>query len=133
MVLGFVTGMALAGLLLLSIGVTNFDRLLSGVGVRKGKPWMGQLAAVVCLSLAAEMEVIAVTLLVDLQVEGAKYVFEAKTVQRMELLVLSALKWKMNHVTLFSFLEVWFEQGVHLKFLNMCEIRFVLVITVLLC
>uniref|UniRef100_A0A7N0SYN4 Cyclin-like domain-containing protein n=1 Tax=Kalanchoe fedtschenkoi TaxID=63787 RepID=A0A7N0SYN4_KALFE len=114
------------------LGVTYFDRFLSGVEVRKGKPWMGQLAAVACLSLAAKMEEIAVPLLVDLQVEGANYVFEAKTVQRMELLVLSALKWKMNHVTPFSFLDHFIRRfglnKVHLKFLNMCETLFVSVI-----
>jgi cyclin D1/2/4, plant len=39
------------------------------------------------------------------QVCDAKYVFEAKTVQRMELLVLSTLKWRMQAVTPFSFLD----------------------------
>ncbi|KAH7855864.1 hypothetical protein Vadar_029836 [Vaccinium darrowii] len=40
-----------------------------------------------------------VPLLLELQVKESKYVFEAKTVERMELLVLSALEWKMNPVT----------------------------------
>ncbi|KAL9666274.1 hypothetical protein QQ045_000600 [Rhodiola kirilowii] len=88
-----------------ALSVGYFDRFLSGVEVSKEKPWMGQLVAVACLSLAAKMEGIDVPLLVNLQVEGAKYVFEGKTVQRMELLVLSGLKWKMNSVTPFSFLD----------------------------
>ena len=38
------------------------------------------------------------------QVGEAKYVFEARTIQRMELLVLSTLKWRMQAVTPFSFI-----------------------------
>ncbi|RWW21206.1 hypothetical protein GW17_00014648 [Ensete ventricosum] len=40
----------------------------------------------------------------DLAVGEAKYVFEARTIQRMELLVLSTLKWRMQAVTPFSFI-----------------------------
>lgn len=50
------------------MGVSYFDMFFSGVGVKKRKPWMGQLTAVACLSLAAKMEEVAVPLLVDLQV-----------------------------------------------------------------
>lgn len=39
------------------------------------------------------------------KVEEPPYVFEAKTIQRMEVLVLSTLKWKMNPVTPISFLD----------------------------
>lgn len=41
----------------------------------------------------------------ELQVEEPKFVFEAKTIQRMELLVLSRLKWKMQAITPFSFID----------------------------
>lgn len=37
--------------------------------------------------------------------EDSKYVFEAKTIKRMEILVLSTLEWKMNPVTPLSFLD----------------------------
>ncbi|PWA77098.1 CYCLIN D3,3 [Artemisia annua] len=39
------------------------------------------------------------------QVEGAKFVFESKTIIKMELLVLPALEWKMNLVTPISFIN----------------------------
>ena len=42
-------------------------------------------------------------LLLDLQVEEIKYVFEVKTFQMIELLVLSTLQWKVNSVTPTSF------------------------------
>uniref|UniRef100_A0A7N0TRR1 Uncharacterized protein n=1 Tax=Kalanchoe fedtschenkoi TaxID=63787 RepID=A0A7N0TRR1_KALFE len=119
------------------LGVTYFDWFFSGVGVRKGEPWMGQLEAVACLSLAAKMEGIAVPLLLYLQVEGTKHVFEEKCVQRMELLVLSALKWKMNHVTPCSFLDHFIRRfglnKVHLKFLIMCRTLFVSADSIFLC
>lgn len=87
------------------LAVNYFDRFVSSVELQREEPWMMQLAAVTCLSLAAKVEETRVPLLLDLQVEGAKHVFEAKIIQRMELLVLSTLKWKMNPVTPLSFID----------------------------
>lgn len=39
------------------------------------------------------------------QVGDAKYIFEAKTIQRMELLVLNTLKWRLQSVTPFSYID----------------------------
>nr|ACN31852.1 unknown [Zea mays] len=67
---------------------------------------MTQLLAVACVSLAAKMEETAVPQCLDLQEVGdARYVFEAKTVQRMELLVLTTLNWRMHAVTPFSYVD----------------------------
>ncbi|KAE8704148.1 Cyclin-D3-1 [Hibiscus syriacus] len=87
------------------LAVNYFDRLLFSFRFQSDKPWMTQLAAVACLSLAAKVEETQVPLLLDLQVEESKYVFEAKTIQRMEILVLSTLQWKMNPVTPIPFLD----------------------------
>ncbi|KAG6481562.1 cyclin-D3-2-like [Zingiber officinale] len=77
--------------------------------LRDNRPWMGRLAAVACLSLAAKVEEMCVPLLVDLQLldppEDGGFLFEPKTIQRMELLVLSALGWRMNPVTPLSFVH----------------------------
>ncbi|XP_022132464.1 cyclin-D3-3 [Momordica charantia] len=85
------------------LAVNYFDRFVSNVRFQRDKPWMTQLAAIACLSLAAKVEETQVPLLLDLQVVESKFVFEAKTVQRMELLVLSALQWKMHPITPISF------------------------------
>ncbi|KAE8718515.1 Detected protein of confused Function [Hibiscus syriacus] len=69
------------------LAVNYFDRFISSFKFQKDKPWMGQLAAVACLSLAGKVEELQVPLLLDLQVEEAEFVFDSKTVQRMELLV----------------------------------------------
>lgn len=108
------------------LAVNYFDRFISGFSFQKDKPWMSQLAAVACLSIAAKMEETQVPLLLDLQVADSRFVFEAKTIQRMELLVLSTLKWKMNLVTPLSFIDhimrrFGFMTNLHLGFLTNCE------------
>lgn len=39
-----------------------------------------------------------------LQIEGAKYIFEPRTIRRMELLVLGVLDWRLRSVTPLCFL-----------------------------
>lgn len=87
------------------LAVNYFDRFLFSFHFQNGKPWMTQLTAVACLSLAAKVEETQVPLLLDLQVEESRYLFEAKTIKRMEILVLSTLGWKMNPPTPLSFLD----------------------------
>ncbi|XP_074590862.1 cyclin-D1-1-like [Curcuma longa] len=67
--------------------------------------WALQLLSVACLSLAVKMEETLVPTLLDLQVEGAKFIFEPRTVLRMELLVLAALDWRLRAVTPFTFIN----------------------------
>lgn len=70
--------------------------------------------------------VICVVYLIFVKVEESKYLFEAKTVKRMEILVLSTLGWKMNPVTPLSFLD-YITRKLGLKgylcweFLRRCE------------
>ena len=40
-----------------------------------------------------------------MQAGESRYVFETKTIQRMELVVLNTLKWRMQSVTPFSFID----------------------------
>ncbi|XP_022766416.1 cyclin-D3-1-like [Durio zibethinus] len=87
------------------LSINYLDRFLSAYELPKGKAWMMQLLAVACLSLAAKMEETEVPLILDLQVGESKFVFEARTIQRMELLVLSTLSWRMQAITPFSFLD----------------------------
>ncbi|URE46005.1 cell division [Musa troglodytarum] len=86
------------------LSVNYLDRFFSSYEVPQGKAWMTQLLSMACLSLAAKVEETEVPLSLDLQVGEAKYVFEARTIQRMELLVLGTLKWRMQAVTPFSFI-----------------------------
>ncbi|CAM8904302.1 unnamed protein product [Rhodiola kirilowii] len=87
------------------LAVDYFDRFMFSHHRHLAPPWTVQLTAVACLSLAAKVEETQAFLVLDLQVEGAKFMFESKTVQRMELLVLSTLQWRMHPVTPFSFID----------------------------
>ncbi|TVU09880.1 hypothetical protein EJB05_43378 [Eragrostis curvula] len=87
------------------LAVNYLDRFLSLYQLPEDQAWTTQLLSVACLSLAAKMEETSVPLSLDLQVGDARYVFEAKTIQRMELLVLSTLKWRMQAVTPFSYID----------------------------
>ncbi|KAL5982360.1 hypothetical protein ACLOJK_016431 [Asimina triloba] len=87
------------------LSINYLDRFLAAYELPQGKAWTMQLLAIACLSLAAKMEETDVPLSLDLQVGESKFVFEARTIQRMELLVLSTLQWRMQAVTPFSFLD----------------------------
>ncbi|XP_027367190.1 cyclin-D3-1 [Abrus precatorius] len=109
-----------------TLAVSYLDKFLLSFHFQREKPWMIQLVAVTCISLAAKVEETQVPLLLDLQVQDSKYVFEAKTIQRMELLVLSTLKWKMHPVTPLSFLDhiirrLGLKNHLHWEFLRRCE------------
>ncbi|EEF52348.1 cyclin-D3-3 [Ricinus communis] len=109
------------------LAVNYLDRFLFSFHIQTEKPWMTQLAAVACLSLAAKVEETQVPLLLDLQVEDSKYVFEAKTIQRMEILVLSTLQWRMNPVTPLSFFDyvtrrLGLKNYICWEFLRRCEL-----------
>ncbi|KAJ9172083.1 hypothetical protein P3X46_015369 [Hevea brasiliensis] len=86
------------------LSVNYLDRFLYSRPLPQTSGWPMQLLSVACLSLAAKMEEALVPSLLDLQVEGAKYIFEPRTIRRMELLVLSVLDWRLRSVTPFSFL-----------------------------
>ncbi|GMI67221.1 CYCLIN D4;1 [Hibiscus trionum] len=93
------------GPMTLCLSINYLDRFLSMYGLPRDQTWTIQLLAVSCLSIAAKMEETMVPSSVNLQVGEPKFVFEAKTIQRMELLVLSTLKWRMQVLTPCSFIE----------------------------
>lgn len=117
------------------LAVNYLDRFLLSFSFQREKPWMTQLAAVACLSLAAKVEETDVPLLLDLQVEESRYVFEAKTIKRMEMLVLSNLQWRMNPVTPVSFLDHMIRRlgfkdySVCFEILRRCESLFLSIIS----
>ena len=59
-----------------------------------------------------------------LQIEGARPVFEGRDIQKMELLILSTLEWKMHPITPISFLHHLIKKlglNINLDFLRRCE------------
>ncbi|XP_022762375.1 cyclin-D2-1-like [Durio zibethinus] len=87
------------------LSVNYFDRFLSSHSLPEANGWLFQLLSVACLSLAAKMEEPEVPLLLDLQVFEPRFVFEPKTIQRMELRVMATLNWRLRSVTPFDYLH----------------------------
>lgn len=86
------------------LAVNYVDRFLCSYCL-PGDGWQYQLLSVACLSLAAKMEEPCVPLLIDLQIMDPTYVFHPETVQRMELLVMANLDWRLSSLTPFDFLH----------------------------
>ncbi|KAF7803574.1 putative cyclin-D6-1 [Senna tora] len=84
------------------LAVNYLDRFVSRKEIEQGKPWLLRLIVISCLSLASKMNNIPFSLS-DLQIEGC--IFEAQSIQKMEFLILGALKWRMRSITPFSFLH----------------------------
>ncbi|KAG8383588.1 hypothetical protein BUALT_Bualt04G0029400 [Buddleja alternifolia] len=101
------------GELCLYSAMSYFDRFLSVYelpvcSLLKGnKTWAVQLLAVACLSLAAKIEEVNVPSTVDLQAGEPKFLFEGKTIQRMEILVLSQLNWKIKAYTPCNYIDFY--------------------------
>ncbi|KAJ9186828.1 hypothetical protein P3X46_002357 [Hevea brasiliensis] len=85
------------------LSLAYFDRFLSKRSIDSEKLWAVRLLAVACLSLAAKMEEIKVPALSEFQIED--YNFKTQVIQRMELLVLNTLEWRMISITPFAFLH----------------------------
>ncbi|MCL7040158.1 hypothetical protein MKW94_010553 [Papaver nudicaule] len=90
------------------LAVNYMDRFLASRSFPQSNGWPLKLLSVACLSLAAKMEEPIVPSLLDLQVYGAtnpKFIFEHQTIRRMELMVLSALDWRLRSITPFTFID----------------------------
>ncbi|KEH19936.1 carboxy-terminal domain cyclin [Medicago truncatula] len=87
------------------LSVNYMDRFLDSRPLPESNGWPLQLLSVACLSLAAKMEEPLVPSLLDFQIEGAKYIFQPRTILRMELLVLTILDWRLRSITPLSFLS----------------------------
>ncbi|KAI3451929.1 hypothetical protein Pfo_008594 [Paulownia fortunei] len=85
------------------LSLIYFDRFLSRRSIDNEKLWAIRLLSVACLSLAAKMEECEVPALSEYHVD--EYNFEGNVIQRMELLVLNTLEWKMSCATPFAYLN----------------------------
>ncbi|KAL2483280.1 putative cyclin-D6-1 [Forsythia ovata] len=83
------------------LAINYLDRFLSTQCILEGKPWISRLLAISCVSLALKMRktVFSVT---DIQNDEG-FIFDSQTIERMELLILGALKWRMHSISPFSF------------------------------
>ncbi|CAL1406780.1 unnamed protein product [Linum trigynum] len=90
------------------LAVNYLDRFLSTQGMPLQKPWVVRLLRVSCVSLAVKMMNRTTEFsLNDIQGNASHggLMFDTETIQRMEALILGALKWRMRSVTPFAFLS----------------------------
>ncbi|KAF8377640.1 hypothetical protein HHK36_031023 [Tetracentron sinense] len=88
------------------LSVTYFDRFLANRTINNEKSWAIPLLSVACLSLAAKMEEGKLPALSEFQVfQVEEYNFGSKVIQKMELLVLNTLQWRMGSITPFAYLH----------------------------
>ncbi|XP_059661007.1 putative cyclin-D6-1 [Cornus florida] len=85
------------------LAINYLDRFLSTQHIPEGKPWFLRLLAVSCVSLALKMRKAEYSV-TDIQEDGG-FIFDKQTIQRMDFLILGALKWRMRSITPFSFIN----------------------------
>ncbi|KAK9135379.1 hypothetical protein Syun_014709 [Stephania yunnanensis] len=85
------------------LSVSYFDRFLSKKCIDNEQSWAIGLLSIACLSIAVKMEECSIPALTEFLVEH--YYFESKVIQRMELLILNTLDWRMCSVTPFNYLH----------------------------
>ncbi|KAL8141097.1 hypothetical protein V2J09_007118 [Rumex salicifolius] len=83
------------------LAVAYLDRFLSLRTLDNEKAWASELLSLGCVSLAAKLQECNVSGLSSYQLGNFR--FEVKAIQRMELLILSTLEWKMSSITPFNF------------------------------
>ncbi|KAA3463647.1 D6-type cyclin [Gossypium australe] len=83
--------------------VTNISAIEIVLQNGQPKTWVLRLVAISCVSLAAKMNKLEFEL-THFQGDGG-YMFEAQTIERMEYVILGALKWRMRSITPFSFIS----------------------------
>lgn len=84
------------------LAVNYMDRFISWQEIPQGNPWIVRLLVIACISLAAKMKEIHFSFSDFQRDEG--FMFDPPAIQRMELLVLDALNWRMRSITPFSFI-----------------------------
>ncbi|GMJ13031.1 Cyclin D6;1 [Hibiscus trionum] len=88
------------------LAINYLDRFLSSRGMlvlQQSKTWVLRLVSISCVSLAAKMTKTEFSL-TDFQGDRG-LIFDAQTVERMEYLILGALKWRMRSITPFAFVS----------------------------
>ncbi|KAI3457276.1 hypothetical protein Pfo_013939 [Paulownia fortunei] len=83
------------------LAINYMDRFLSTHSIPDGKPWILKLVAISCISLALKMKKTEFSVS-DLMHDGG-FMLDSLTIERMEMLILGALKWRMRSANPFSF------------------------------
>ncbi|KAI8551816.1 hypothetical protein RHMOL_Rhmol06G0215900 [Rhododendron molle] len=86
------------------LSVNYLDRFLSAQPITQVQPWVVKLTAISCVCLALKMKATEYSVS-DIQQSDEGFIFDMETIERMELLILGALQWRMRSITPFSFIN----------------------------
>ncbi|XP_037491144.1 putative cyclin-D7-1 [Jatropha curcas] len=86
--------------------VNYFDRFVSINQCKGWRHWMVELLSVACLSVATKFTETFTPTLYEIQMEELDHSFESITIQRMELMLLKALGWRLCSTTAYSYVEL---------------------------
>ncbi|KAM7506152.1 hypothetical protein LguiB_005056 [Lonicera macranthoides] len=84
------------------LALNYMDRFISKRNLSQGKPWITRLMVMCCISLAAKVRNTEMSLSALQKDSG--FIFDAQSIHRMEILILTSLNWRMRSITPFSFL-----------------------------
>ncbi|XP_010423901.1 PREDICTED: putative cyclin-D7-1 [Camelina sativa] len=79
-----------------------FDRFVYMTSCEEWTNWMVELVALTSLSIASKFNEVSTPSLQELEMEGLNHMFHQNTVLKMELIMLQALDWRVNSVTIYS-------------------------------
>ncbi|XP_034219105.1 putative cyclin-D7-1 [Prunus dulcis] len=82
------------------------DRFISMNHCNGLEYWMVDLLSVACLSIAIKFNDTCTPTLLEIQMEDLDHLFEPSTIQRMEMMLLKALGWRLASTTSYSYLEL---------------------------
>ncbi|PQQ11146.1 hypothetical protein Pyn_16812 [Prunus yedoensis var. nudiflora] len=82
------------------------DRFISMNHCNGWEYWMVELLSVACLSVATKFNDTCTPTLLEIQMEDVDHLFEPSTIQRMEMMLLKALGWRLASTTSYSYLEL---------------------------
>ncbi|GLT38943.1 hypothetical protein SLA2020_131580 [Shorea laevis] len=86
--------------------VNYLDRFISTTHFHGWKYWMIDLLSVACFSVASKFNETSTPPLHEIQMEGLDHSFRSSTIQRMELALMRALKWRLGCTTTYSYVEL---------------------------
>ncbi|KAL3753771.1 hypothetical protein ACJRO7_001070 [Eucalyptus globulus] len=89
------------------LAANYFDRFVSICKCQEWKHWIVELVSIACLSVASKFnETLSTLSLHEIQMEDLDHSFQSSTIQRMELMLLQMLGWRLGPITAYSYVEL---------------------------
>ncbi|XP_030450049.2 putative cyclin-D7-1 [Syzygium oleosum] len=89
------------------LAANYFDRLISICKCQEWQLWIAELVSIACLSVASKFNETLSTLSIhEIQMEDLDHSFQPSTIQRMELMLLQMLGWRLVPITAYSYVEL---------------------------